>query len=297
MDYTSARSWCLTINNWTPDEEEKLVCYDCRYCIIGYEGREDGKTPHLQGFIMFAHAKKLSTLRAAFPRAHWEIARDVRKAIAYCKKEGLSTEIGEPPGQGTRTDLTAVANKVVNGTPLAALALEEPSMFVKYHNGLAKLEHVVNPPKLRDDLKVIWLWGGTGVGKSRYAFQHFKNPYIKDATPWWDGYGIEHDVIVLDDFDNRWPFRDLLRFLDRYPYRGQVKGGYVAVNGTDVIITCDRPPEVLFGNLREHERAQLLRRLTTVLELKPPTTEVTEVEGNTTSTPELSWDDVLQLLE
>jgi len=297
-DYTNARSWCATINNYTPDEEMQFLTYPCKYAIVGYEGREEGKTPHLQCFITFANAKKLSTLHAAFPRAHWEPARNATAAITYCKKEGQWIARGEPPGQGTRNDLNAVAQKIITGTPLAALALEEPGMYVKYHNGLAKLEHAVNPPKLRDDMSVTWIWGGTGVGKSRYAFQHFKNPYIKDATPWWDGYGMEHDVIVLDDFDNRWPFRDLLRFLDRYPYRGQVKGGYVAVNCTNIIITCDRPPRVLFATLREHEQAQLLRRLTTVLELKPPDTQVTEVEGNTKSPTEvLCWDDILQLLE
>ena len=42
---------------------------------------------------------------------------------------------------------------------------------------------------------------------------------IKDGTQWWYQYEGQ-EAVVIDDFDKKWPFRDLLRPLDRYPNQG-----------------------------------------------------------------------------
>jgi hypothetical protein len=68
---------------------------------------------------------------------------------------------------------------------------------------------------------------------------------------------------VIDDFDGKWPYRDLLRLLDRYVYQGQIKGGYVHINSDYIIITCEhRPEEYWSGN----ELTQVRRRLDCVHE-------------------------------
>ena len=86
---------------------------------------------------------------------------------------------------------------------------------------------------------------------------------MKDGTPWWDGY-TNQDVILIDDFDGKWPFRDLLRLLDRYPYQGQIKGGYVKINSPHIYITCEFPPADIYqpGN----ELNQIIRRLDIILQ-------------------------------
>ena len=107
--------------------------------------------------------------------------------------------------------------------------------------------------------EVVWLYGPTGSGKTSMARQYFEylqgsgdseiTNYIRTPGPikWWDGY--EGDVYtVIDDF-RRNQLRDvggfayLLRLLDRYPVRVEIKGGSVPFVAHYIVITCPRHPE------------------------------------------------------
>ena len=80
-----AAAWCYTLNNYTEEESEALW-KEGTYQIQGYEKGSEG-TPHIQGYIEFKNAKRLSTLKKINPRIHWEIRRGNQKAaIQYCKK-------------------------------------------------------------------------------------------------------------------------------------------------------------------------------------------------------------------
>lgn len=187
------------------------------------------------------------------------------QADGYCRKGPSVRSTGEMAQQGRRTDLEDAVELVRTGGA-ALVAEEKPHVFVKFHKGLEKLEtmkyqHRTGPPK------VIWIWGPSGSGKTREAAQG--SFYMKDGSIWWDGYKQE-DRIVIDDFDGKWPFRDLLRLLDRYPYQGQIKGGYVKINSPEIWITCEFPPGKYW---EESELSQIKRRCTEV--------RCTEVAGNT----------------
>lgn len=236
---------------------------ECRYVIYGRETGESG-TRHLQGYIEFESAKPLGGVRKILPKAHWEPRRGTpQEAAEYCRKEGDWTERGELPKQGRRSDLEEAAALALDvSVPLESIAKDRPGTYVRYHKGLAALRSTqltdrVNPPT------VTWLWGATGVGKTKQATS-IGSFYIKDATKWWDGY-TQQNTIVIDDFDGTWPFRDLLRLLDRYPYQGQTKGGYVKINSENIFITCDRPPEYIWEG---RELSQILRRITTCTEVR-----------------------------
>jgi len=262
---TRGRAWCGTVNNWTAEDEAQLRALGAKYLVVGKEGKDvaAGATPHLQWYAEFENARTFNSLKAALPRAHLEKRKGTAvQAADYCKKEGDFTEEGAMSAQGTRSDLAGVCAEVLAGTPIAAIALSHPLQFVKFGRGLAALsfarqEHRTMPPS------VHWRWGQAGVGKTRAAMEAPGTSYVKDGTQWWDGYAHE-DKIIIDDFDGRWPFRDFLRLLDRYPYMGQCKGGYVKVNSPAIWITCEYAPEHFWvGN----ELAQVARRLTSVIEV------------------------------
>lgn len=107
--------------------------------------------------------------------------------------------------------------------------------------------------------EVVWLYGPTGSGKTSMARKYFEflqgsgdseiTNYIRTPGPikWWDGY--EGDLYtVIDDF-RRNQLRDvggfayLLRLLDRYPVRVEIKGGSVPFVAHYIVITCPRHPE------------------------------------------------------
>jgi hypothetical protein len=112
---------------------------------------------------------------------------------------------------------------------------------------------------------VHWYWGATGSGKSRLASELAGvDAYWKPQGKWWDGYTGQSNVI-LDDFRADWfSYGYMLRLLDRYPLKVEVKGSYVEFVATHIYITSHMNPTECFATWEDV--AQLLRRLHTVRE-------------------------------
>lgn len=248
------RHFMITINNPLDDDEKSLKANPkllFRYLIFQYERGENG-TPHIQAYIVFEHQRTWRTLKALLPKAHIEVAKKCPLAcIRYCSKTKTRIkgpfEFGtRPEGQGARTDLTSIAKSIVSGEKkVADIITTDPGMYVKFHRGLHALEASLEKPRSSKPT-VYWVWGTTGAGKTHGAISRHPNSfYMKDHTQWWDGYK-QQEAIIIDDFDGRWPIRDLLKLLDHNPFRGQVKGGYVQINSPHIYITCDRPPQDIF---------------------------------------------------
>lgn len=272
---------------WTSYDKTKPTVTDAgvSYVIYGEEVCPTTGREHWQGYAELSGPVRFSTLKTRYPTLHIEKRMgSAKEAIDYCKKDGKWHEEGAPKAQGKRSDLMDLCASIDQGLPIAEIARSDPACFVRYHRGLERYRFVVQPDR-DSPPQVEWRYGPTGTGKTRGPFDAYKHDgvYIKDGTPWWDGYQNEK-TIIIDDFDGKWPFRDLLRLLDRYPYQGQTKGGYVKINSPRIIITCEFPPENFWcGNAL----AQVKRRLTTV-------TDVTEVGGNTI--PPLLRQDATEIL-
>lgn len=264
----SARNLCFTINNPTNDDRRWCETVVCSYIVYGDEVGDSG-TPHIQGYIEFKSSKRFTTLKGECPRAHWEVRHGTSKqASDYCKKDGHFVERGVLSKPGARTDLSVVASDVIAGIPMREIAEANPIVYIKYHKGLEKLQWRLAGDRTEPP-RVVWLYGLAGSGKSREACQG--DFYIKDNSRWWDGYERQRRI-VIDDFDKAsWAFRDLLQLLDRYPYQGQTKGGYVKINSPEIYITCEFTPIQLYesGNMLN----QILRRIAEVREIIPPRPE------------------------
>lgn len=254
-----SRAWSFTLNNWRSLEFFNIVkTVGYSYLIMGLEMGKKG-TMHLQGYVYFKDAKLGSKMQKLIPRAHLEASRGTADDnIKYCSKDGIFYEFGTRPRQGQRNDLQDICDMVLNKVPMITIATEHPGSFIRYSKGIEKLQSLVMTERTNKPT-VYWIYGPTGCGKTRYATTISTSFYIKDHTQWWDGYK-QQDVIVIDDFDGRWPFRDLLRLLDRYPYQGQYKGGYIQINSPHIVITCDRSIEECMCHLTDTELPQLKRR-------------------------------------
>jgi len=232
------------------------------YGICGEEVGEKG-TPHLQGYINLSTPLSLSVMKNYLLRANLSVAGgsdlDNQK---YCSKDGTNIyEVGEcRVGQGARTDIKMITQLIKNKEiTLDELMFEYPDMYVKYSRSFEKMFNAVMVPRTEPPT-VYWLYGLAGTGKTRLCVEKHASHYIKDGTPWWDGY-TQQEAIIIDDFDNNIPYRTLLRILDRYVYQGQVKGSYVQINSPFIYITCEFPPQHYWqGN----ELDQVTRRITSV---------------------------------
>lgn len=279
IDNARARNWCFTLNNYTTEEfnESKELGTRSSYIVVGKEVGTNS-TPHLQGYVEYPNAVRGSAIRKLFNgRAHWEVRKGTAKqASEYCKKEEDFFEMGSLSAQGKRTDLEEIGSAVLSGASTKEIACTFPGTYIKYHKGIQQLQYaskgLFDFEHRKDKPVVIWRWGSTGVGKTRSAREAHTSFYIKDGTPWWDGYE-QQEAIIIDDFDGKWPYRDLLRLLDYGPYQGQFKGGYVKINSPYVYITCEYPPELAFRNI-EGDISQVIRRIDKVIHVEaPPPTE------------------------
>lgn len=87
------KSWCFTLNNYTPDDLVRLsVLQDgVNYLIFGKEVGESG--PHLFGTVCFQSRKRLPQVIAVIGRAHCTVTRYLAQSIQYCKKDGDFMEL------------------------------------------------------------------------------------------------------------------------------------------------------------------------------------------------------------
>jgi len=255
-----ARNLCFTLNNPREDDAEAILAWESKYVVVGQEVGDEKGTPHLQCYIEWASPKRFETLKKLDPRIHWEARKGTAaQAADYCKKDGSFKERGVLSAPGKRTDLDTVGAMVVAGAPIAAVAAAHPGTFIRYGKGIVGLKaalmvHRTVRPSVR------WRYGPTGVGKTHQAASLHGDYYLKDSTQWWDGYE-QQAAIVVDDFDGKWPYRDLLRLFDCYKYQGQYKGGYVPINSPFIYITAEHPPSHFWQGT---ELAQVMRRLESV---------------------------------
>lgn len=116
-------------------------------------------------------------------------------------------------------------------------------------------------------VRVVVLYGATGKGKTYAAVNYIagnKDYYICEAPShvssklWFDGYEGQRNLI-LDDFEGSFcQFRFLLRLLDVYKLKVEVKGGHAWAVWTTVIITSNSHPSTWYQHM---DTAPLRRRI------------------------------------
>ena len=283
MSRKQSRRFSMTMNNYNADDiviikERWLEVF--KYVIFGKEIGEQ-LTPHLQmygetvGKITINGLKaKLNLINPRFNQIHIETsAGTAAQNITYCSKDGNFEEIGiKPTGQGHRSDLSAVVDSIKSGASLSSIIDEHGESFIKYGRGISDMFYLYQNP--RNFMTIgYWLYGTTGTGKSRWAHEKFPGAYWKDAdTKWFDGYKGE-ETVILDDFrpTKELTFQMILRLVDRYPMKVQVKGGYVNFAPKRIIVTTPKCIQQTFTHLEwigDESLEQLHRRFPHQMEFR-----------------------------
>lgn len=272
--------WVFTLNNYSEDEYNNIINFNCNYIVVGKEVGEEG-TPHLQGYVEFKTNHRLKALKEFGQRIHWEKRRGTsEEASQYCKKENNFVEIGElSKGRGKRTDIDEVRELVNSGAGMKEV-MQVTNSFQAVRFAEKLLAHAEKKRTWAPE--VIWLWGPTGCGKTRRAYEETEGKaWISGRNlKWWDGYDAHEDVIIDDFRADFCTFHELLRILDRYPYMVEIKGGTRQLLAKRIYITSCYPPDKVYQT--REDIGQLLRRITKIVGIR----DRDEVAGNTIPRPE-----------
>jgi len=283
MSRTNRFRW--TINNYTEDD---VMWFDnnhqlFKYVCYGFEVGEECGTPHMQGYLEFENNSKKS-IKACKSflfdhglkcKPHLDTCEaTAANNIAYCSKqcgmEGLWERGSRPKGQGSRSDIQAAIELMDGGGSLQDVARDQGTTFVKYYRGLQARQMILSP-KRSWKTEIWWLWGPTGSGKSRWAWETYPDAYGKNSTTkWWCGY-MGQDTAIIDDFrpNKEMPFNYVLNLFDRYPMLLETKGGQVQCLFKTILVTCPFSPDQVLSTMEwvgAEQGHQLIRRLDHVIQ-------------------------------
>jgi len=275
MDKVRLRNWCWTLTYGCCDT---WVCPDIdndpllRYSIWSEEKSDDGYH-HFQGYSEYkkpVYGSHLKRTMNANPLHLEQRMGTPKEASDYCEKE--DTHINGPwktgtfdKQQGKRNDLCDIANLLSQGEDYETVGKLYPAAYIRYFKGMMALALLFRTNVIRHVTTLTW-WGGTGLGKSRKAYEDFPDIYSKPAGFWWDGY-IGQETILLDDFDpDDQTYKAMLKVVDRYPLLVPVKGGFVQARWTKIIITSNDDPEEWYN--RDRKSRALRDRLTNRMDSK-----------------------------
>ena len=285
------RKYQLTINN--PLEhgfshevikrilgELKSFIYWCLCDEVGEQG-----TPHTHVYVAFKNAVMFSTMQQRFYGAHIEIVKGThRENRDYVRKEGkwldskkaetnlpeTFEESGELPEETDRRmkQSEAILAMVEDGASDSEIVRTYPSAM--YHlNRIEQTRQTFLGDTYREQwrtLHVEYIWGTTGVGKTRSVMDKhgYKNVFrVTNYAHPFDGYRGER-VLLFDEFRSSLPLADMLKYLDGYPLMLPCRYADKVACFTEVYIISNIPLEQQYPNVQVEEPASyaaFLRRI------------------------------------
>lgn len=252
-----ARNWVFTINNYTPEIENRLKELECEWMIFGHEIGENG-TRHLQGAIHFSGKRDAKALGKLFPW-HLEVMRgSCQDSKTYCTKEDQTGyfEKGIIPETGSKKGAEATKRKWQECIELAKEEkfeeLEEkyPNYYVSH---LYKWKQIAADSKKDASMEdvddkglkkhFLWLWGPPGTGKSHTARRisrelKCEEPYLKDLNKWWNGYKHQKVTIIEEASPKACEYLGsyFKKWCDKWSFTAECKGTVIPSCRPDIII-------------------------------------------------------------
>jgi len=228
------------------------------YLVYQRERCPETKREHWQGFVIYKNAKTIPASQRSIGclDCHHQRRLGTREqAASYCKKAETRVgdnyfEFGELPperGQGHRSDLDAVVERIQNNASLFEIAQAHAPTFIRYGRGIRDLLQLRDcrprPADFKPDVRVYT--GPPGCGKTSSVISEFgvDNVFFKDTdNQWYDTY-TGQQCVLFDDFIGQVSLPHILRITDRYRMQIQGKGSYfsLAASTTTIIFTSNVP--------------------------------------------------------
>lgn len=256
---TKFRKMLFVVNNYTPEDVERVKTMDAVAVRAGLEVGEQG-TPHIQGAVVWKNARTFKGAQKSIVgkgRGCATLRMDGKwEDQKYCLKDG--DVIRDDPyeeHQGRRNDIIAMRDSIKRGATDAELCEEHPEAVAKYQRfiGFARNAYEPVPEALPQGSKQmgIWIWSeAPNMGKTTWMTTNFPNAYEKASDRWWDGYDGE-DFVFVDEPNPLWFgsfWNNLKIWCQEKPFRGQrgVGQGKRVIRFKGIFVLANQSPEEYF---------------------------------------------------
>jgi hypothetical protein len=231
--------------------------------IIGQRerGAERGYE-HWQVFITCEQVTK-RFMRELLPTAGY---LELTKSAAYNKYIWkVDTRIGDqfeygtkPMNRGVSTDWAMVRANAQSGN----FSEIPDDIYVRLFQNLVRIRTANQRNVFRENVVVKVFCGASRTGKSRRAwFEAGPNAFAKEPlTKWWCTYNGE-DNVVIDEFAGIVSLSNVLKWFDRYPCKGETKGGSETIRATKFWITSNLHPRRWYPDEEPERIVALMNRL------------------------------------
>lgn len=229
-----SRGWVYTV--WT-EKREDMVEYlldhvqrdeKIEYAIFGHEETKDGRK-HLQGYVYWTNAVTGKGAQTRLGLSHGEFYADAQRgthaqASDYCKKENnLAFVHGEIPDPADRKESAwdYILVMLEDGATDSEIMRAYPAHFGRCRSGIAAMRMELLAEKVNRfrEVKVEYIWGPTGSGKTRGVLESTPDPTdvyrVTDYKHPFDGYRGQK-TLLLEEFRSSLPIEQMLVYLDGY---------------------------------------------------------------------------------
>ena len=243
--------------------------YWCMCDEIGEQG-----TPHTHLYLYSPNAILFSTLQQRFLGAHIEAAKGShRENRDYIRKEGRwlddakhETNLPETFEESGALPIERDKRESVSSEILSLIqsGSSNAEILVQYPSAMNRLQHIeaARQTLLEEcysnqwrDLKVTYLWGKTGVGKTRSIMEKYGYSRVYRVTNYdhpFDDYKGQ-DVILFEEFRSSLPIQDMLKYLDGYPLMLPCRYSNKAACFTKVYLVSNIPLSAQYPNVQVSE--------------------------------------------
>lgn len=279
--HQASRKYQLTFNN--PLEhgfshpQIKAILSDLAstayWCMCDEVGAGE-HTPHTHLYIVFRNAVEFPNLKKHFYEAHIEMVNGSNQQNRdYIRKEGkwadsdkaetnlpdTFEESGEMPADRSASQKQSdeILALVKQGASNAEIMEQYPSSMNRLDK-IEKARQTILNEKYKEvfrKLTVTYLWGETGVGKTRSIMEQFCYSNVYRVTNYknpFDGYEGQ-DVIIFEEFRSSLPISDMLVYLDGYPTKLPCRFNDKQACFTKVFIITNIPIEKQYPNIQIDE--------------------------------------------
>lgn len=264
----------------------KQLAGEVNYVVFQKEKCPTTGKEHFQWALWTREKIRFSTLRnklAAFkPYVKQVKGSNTEKAQQYCMKEESRLagpwQYGTAPTwleKRTKTQFKDLLTRMMTGESQASLWENQPNEMARHHRALGAAAAALVPVRqASNDVHVHYLWGPTGVGKTRHVMETYgAEVYAWEPGKWWPNIMPTQKILLIDDLDKDSAravgARKWKRILDRYPVQEESKGGFQQVPFTTIYITSNWAPEEVFGQFPQQDYDAIMRRIEEIRFMEP----------------------------